>query len=86
MADPPGAGGVAPGRDPEREALLQEFVRHEVAFVLIGGAAIQSHGRRFDTQDVDMTPDIDQVNLERLAAGLNGLECRLVTDPADAIA
>jgi hypothetical protein len=57
-----------------------------VAFVLIGGAAIQSHGRRFDTKDVDVTPDADQANLERLAAVLNGLGCRLVTDSADSTA
>jgi hypothetical protein len=33
-----------------------------------------------------VTPDVDQANLERLAAALNGLECRLVTDPADTTA
>lgn len=44
------------------DALLQELIRHDVAFVLIGGAAIQSHGRRFDTQDVDVTPNVDQAN------------------------
>jgi hypothetical protein len=32
------------------------FVDHDVAFVLIGGAAIQSHALRFDTQDIDLTP------------------------------
>ncbi len=86
MGDAPDPGGVAPATDPEREALLQELIRHDVAFVLIGGAAIQSHGRRFDTQDVDVTPDADQANLERLAAALNGLDCRLVTNPADTTA
>ena len=33
-----------------------------------------------------MTPDADQANLERLAAALNGLDCRLVSDPADTTA
>ncbi len=86
MGDAPDAGGVEPAADPEREALLRELIRHDVAFVLIGGAAIQSHGRRFDTQDVDVTRDAEQLNLERLAAALNGLERRLVTDPADTTA
>ena len=53
------------------EALVQLLVRHNVTFVVIGGAAIQSHGRRYDTQDVHVTPDTDNANLERLAAALN---------------
>lgn len=69
--------------DDEREALLAVLVRHEVEFVLIGGAAIQSHGRRYDTLDVDVTPSTDEANLDRLADALNELGCRLVTDPAD---
>jgi len=68
---------------PGRAELLSVFLRHEVKFVVIGGAAIQSHGRRYDTQDVDLTPDRGESNLLRLAAALNELECRLVTDPAD---
>jgi hypothetical protein len=75
-ADP---GGV----DTEREALLGVLARHGVAFVLIGGAAIQSHGRRFDTQDIDLTPEITPSNLARLAEALNELHCQLITDPAD---
>jgi hypothetical protein len=34
------------------------FVDHDVAFVLIGGAAIQSHALRFDTQDIDLRTSI----------------------------
>lgn len=58
-------------------------MRHDVAFVVIGGAAIQSHGRTHDTLDVDVVPDVDEDNLGRLATALNELECRLVTDPAN---
>ena len=54
-----------------------------MGFVLIGGAAIQSHGRRYDTQDIDLTPDAEPGNLARLADALNELDCRLITDPAD---
>jgi len=83
VAEPADPAGVAPGIDAAREALLGVLVRHEVAFVVIGGAAIQSHGRRYDTQDVDVTPDPDEHNLKRLADALNELDCRLVTEPAD---
>ena len=69
---------------PDREALLGVLARHGVAFVLIGGAAIQSHGLRYDTPDMDVTPDTTPENLAALADALNELECRLITDPADA--
>lgn len=39
MAEPADLGGI----DRNREALLDILMRHRVAFVLIGGAAIQSH-------------------------------------------
>jgi hypothetical protein len=35
----------------------------KVRFVLIGGAAIQSHGGRYDTEDVDVTAETDQHSL-----------------------
>lgn len=79
MVEQADTGGIDPGR----EALLGVLARHRVAFVLIGGAAIQSHGRRYDTQDIDLTPDTEPDNLARLADALNELACRLVTDPAD---
>ena len=30
---------------------------------MIGGAGIQSRGRRYDTLDIDVTPDRDEANL-----------------------
>ncbi len=75
-ADP---GGI----DLDREALLGVLARHRVAFVLIGGAAIQSHGLRYDTRDMDVTPDTTPENLAALGDALNELDCRLITDPAD---
>jgi hypothetical protein len=69
--------------DPARAALLEALVCHDVEFVLIGGAALQSRGCAYLTQDIDVTPATDAVNLARLATALNELECRLVTDPAD---
>lgn len=77
---------LEPVLDTDREALLQTLLEHGVQFVLIGGAAIQSYGRLYDTKDADVAPDAEEANLARLAAALNSLECRLVTDPADASA
>lgn len=71
------------GIDLDREALLGMLLGHGVVFVLIGGAAIQSHGRRYDTLDIDVTPEAEPENLTKLASALNELDCKLITDPAD---
>ncbi len=86
MAEPADSGRVTSAIDAEREALLKTLVAHNVKFVVIGGAGIQSHGRRYDTLDIDVTPDRDEANLRRLADALNQLDCRLVTDPANTAA
>jgi hypothetical protein len=86
MAEPTDASRVNHAINAEREALLKVLVDHDVQFVVIGGAGIQSHGRRYDTLDVDVTPDRDEANLRRLADALNELDCRLVTDPANTAA
>ena len=56
MAGSAAGGGVDRPIDPDRDALLAVLIRHGVAFVLIGGAAIQSHGGAYDTQDIDLAP------------------------------
>jgi hypothetical protein len=45
-----------------------------VRFVVIGGAALQSHGQRYETEDIDITPDRAQQNLKRLADVLDEAE------------
>lgn len=72
-----------PDVDPGRDALLRALNQGDVAFVLIGGAALQSHRQPHVTDDVDVTPERSQENLERLAAVLNTLSCRAVVDPND---
>lgn len=57
MAEPTDSSRVNPTIDVEREALLKTSVAHGVQFVVVGGAGIQSHGRRYDTVDMDVTPD-----------------------------
>jgi hypothetical protein len=68
--------------DRGRETLLRALREGYVQFVVIGGAALQSHGERYETEDIDVTPDRAQQNLARLADVLNRLECRLEVDPA----
>jgi hypothetical protein len=58
MAEPADSGRVTPAIDAEREALLKTLVAHNVQFVVIGGAGIQSHGRRFDTSTSISRPTV----------------------------
>jgi hypothetical protein len=75
------AGATDGGIDPGRETLLRALRDGDVRFVLIGGAASESHGLPYATQDIDVTPDREHENLERLADVLNRLDCRLEIDP-----
>jgi len=68
--------------DRRREALLRALRDGGVRFVVIGGAALESHGQHYETEDVDVTPDRAQENLKQLAGVLNRLECHLEVDPA----
>jgi hypothetical protein len=69
--------------DPGREALLRALTQAKVAFVVIGGAALQSYDQSHRTDDIDVTPEHSHGNLARLATVLNTLNCKLVIDPAD---
>lgn len=71
------AGHARGGIDPGREALLRALREGGVRFVLIGGAALESHGQPHRTEDIDVTPDREDENRKRLAEVLNRLECRL---------
>ncbi len=68
--------------DRGRETLLRVLRDGGVRFVVIGGAALQSHGQRYETEDIDITPNRAQQNLKRLADVLNQLDCSLEVDPA----
>jgi hypothetical protein len=67
--------GQADPIDRGRETLLRALREGDVRFVVIDGAALQSHGQRYETEDIDVTPDRAQQNLARLADVLNRLEC-----------
>lgn len=54
--------------------LLRTLQRHGVEFVVIGGVAVQGHGHRRTTMDLDVIPAPDAPNFERLALALAELE------------
>jgi len=60
--------------DPLRlRELLKRLVEEEVRFVLVGGLAVNAWGYLRGTQDVDVVPDPDPENLEKLDALLREL-------------
>lgn len=67
---------------PERPLDLRELFRvlaeQGVDYLVIGGVAVQVHGRRRTTMNLDVTPAPDPENFERLAAALVTLEARPV--------
>ncbi len=69
--------------DPER--VLEVLQRHGVDFVLIGGLAAVAHGSPLPTTDVDVTPDRNAANLDRLAGALRELDARIRTGDPDGV-
>lgn len=56
------------------EPLVATLVDHEVDFIVVGGYAVAAHGFPRATKDIDICPDPDEENLERLAEALGALE------------
>jgi hypothetical protein len=52
------------------DALLAALGRHEVAFIVVGGAAAIAHGSARLTQDLDIVYERSPANLDRLVAAL----------------
>jgi len=63
-------------------SLLQALAHHSVDYVVIGGVAVQVHGHRRTTMDLDLVPDPAPDNLLRLSAVLKELEARPRYTPA----
>ncbi len=59
------------------QELLERLVDADVRFVLVGGLAVNAWGYVRGTQDVDIVPDPDQANLDRLAQLLISLNGRV---------
>lgn len=62
----------------DAQRILEELARHEVDFVLVGGMAAQTHGNTRMTSDVDVIPEPEPKNLQRLAQALQALEARVL--------
>jgi hypothetical protein len=52
------------------QALLSTLARHEVAFIVVGGAAAIAHGSSRLTQDLDVVYGRSPANLDQLVAAL----------------
>jgi hypothetical protein len=70
---------------PDLAGLLRALVGAEVRFVVIGGIAVAAHRVVRATEDVDIVPDPDPANLERLGDVLAAQDARLLRDPGRAI-
>jgi predicted nucleotidyltransferase len=57
-------------------ALLATLHRHEVDYTVIGGVAVQVHGHRRTTKDLDIAASPSRENLERLATALAELHAK----------
>ena len=64
------------GHPLEAPALLATLTAHGVRFVVIGGLAVATHGYVRATKDVDVVPDPEAGNLERLFAALQAIDAR----------
>jgi hypothetical protein len=54
-------------------ALVRTLLEHDVDFVVIGGFAVQFHGHHRTTMDLDVVPNPDRENIERLSRALSEL-------------
>jgi hypothetical protein len=78
-----------PTPDVDAGRILQVLAAHRVRFVVIGGFAIELHDVAVPaTRDIDITPDADRRNLDRLATALGelGARFRLPDGPAAGVA
>ena len=67
-----------PTPDVDAERLIECLIRHEVAFVVVGGFAVELWDVPIQpTVDIDITPETSKANLTRLASALNELEADL---------
>ncbi len=67
-------GVVCPDQELDAETLLRTLVEGRVDFIVIGGLAVAFHGYARATKDVDIVPDPDGANRERLYETLRSLD------------
>lgn len=66
----------APSEALDLRALLATLDRHRVDYTVIGGVAVQVHGHRRTTKDLDVIAAPEPDNLARLATALGEMEAR----------
>jgi hypothetical protein len=66
-------------REFDLRSLLEALNEQGVRFVVIGGVAVGAHGYPRGTADLDLVPDPNPENLDRLIAVLDSLEATLPT-------
>jgi predicted nucleotidyltransferase len=77
---------AGPERPLDAERIFRVLAECGVDYVLIGGIAVQTHGHVRMTNDVDLIPAPDPVNLERLASALRTLEARVLNPGSEGVA
>ncbi|MGN6814693.1 MAG: hypothetical protein ACTHK3_01235 [Solirubrobacterales bacterium] len=60
-------------------SLLEALNAEGIRFVVIGGVAVGAHGYVRGTEDLDLVPDPDPENLNRLTEALTKLDSTLPT-------
>lgn len=58
------------------ERILRTLAKHDVRYVVIGALGATFHGSPLRTEDIDICPEPDEPNLDRLGAALNELGAR----------
>jgi hypothetical protein len=57
--------------------LVEELNEHDVRFIVVGGVAVAAHGYVRATADLDIVPEYQRDNLERLGHALRALDATL---------
>jgi len=65
-------------------SILAVLTRHRVDFVVIGAYAAVTQGWSEPTSDIDITPDREVGNLNRLVDALHAMDARVLTPEGDA--
>lgn len=76
-----GNAGASDAPEPQREVLdprelFNSLAEARVDYILVGGLAVAAHGAPRATEDLDICPDPDAANLQRLADFLEGIEAK----------
>lgn len=67
---------------PDLCSLLATFAEHQVEYVVIGGVALVLHGGRPLTEGIEIVPNPDAANLDRLCQMLEDIDATLLLNPA----